>query len=134
MSPIEVTQKVFEHFGNGNIPGILEWLADDIEINFYGPSTIPYAGNYKGKAEAEKFFSTVLSSLDINQFDPEQFLSDGDMVTVTGHLNLTARSTGGTIDSDFAHIITVRDGKWQRFRDFMDTSVAHAAFTLSTNN
>lgn len=129
MSPVTVTEKVFEHFGNADIPGILSLLADDVVIEFYGPPTIPYAGHYVGKEAAESFFSTVLSSVDIHQFDPKQFLSDGDMVTVTGHLNLTARSTGKTIDSDFAHVITVKGGKWTRFRDFMNTSVAVEAFT-----
>ncbi len=128
-SPIETTQAVFERFGAGDIPGILENLDPAIVINFYGPSIIPYAANYSGLQEAQKFFETVLSSVDIHQFEPEQFFGDGDMVAVTGHLNLTARSTGKTIDSDFAHIITVQGEKWLRFRDFMNTAVAVEAFS-----
>jgi hypothetical protein len=27
------------------------------------------------------------------------------------------------------HVITMKDGKWQRFRDFMNTAVAVAAFS-----
>ena len=128
MNNIEATQAVFADFGAGNVPAILERLDDDIVIEFYGPATIPYAGTYRGKDEARRFFETVLSSVDIHQFDPEEFLADADKVIVTGHLNLTARSTGGTIDSDFVHVITLRDGKWLRFRDFMNTAVAVAAF------
>ncbi len=127
-SPIETTHAVFERFGAGDIPGILENLDPAIVINFYGPAVIPYAGDYSGLDEARRFFETVLSSVDIHQFEPEQFFSDGDMVAVTGHLNLTARSTGKTIDSDFAHIITVKNERWLRFRDFMNTAVAVAAF------
>ena len=70
----------------------------------------------------------MLSSVRINQFDPEEFLADADKVIVTGHLNLVARGTGRTIDSDFAHVITLGDGKWTRFRDFMNTAVAASAF------
>ncbi len=128
-TPIEVTQHVFEHFGAHNIPGILEWLHPNIEINFYGPSIIPYAGDYNGLDEARSFFETVLSSVDIHQFEPEQFLSDGNMVTVTGQLHLTARRTGQSFKSDFVHVITVRDKKWLRFRDFMNTAVAAEAFS-----
>lgn len=127
--PIEVTQKVFECFGAGDVPGIVALLDDDVCIEFYGPSTIPYAGRYQGREEARRFFETVLSSVDIHQFEPEQFLADGDMVTVTGQLHLTARSTGRDIRSDFAHVITMNNGKWLRFRDFMDTSAAVAAFS-----
>ncbi len=126
---IDVTIEVFTRFGNKDVPAILEMLADDVLIEFYGPSAIPYAGTYRGLAEAERFFSTVLNSVDIHQFEPEQFLSDGPMVTVTGQLHLTARSTGRDIRSDFAHVITVDDGRWKRFRDFMNTAEAVAAFS-----
>lgn len=128
-SPIDVTVDVFTRFGNKDVPAIVELLADDVLIEFYGPEVIPYAGTYRGKAEAERFFSTVLSSVDIHQFDPEQMLCDGEIVTVTGDLHLTALATGRDFRSAFAHVITVRDGKWLRFRDFMNTAVAAAAFS-----
>ncbi|MEM7542701.1 MAG: nuclear transport factor 2 family protein [Pseudomonadota bacterium] len=128
-SNIEVTQAIFGHFGAGDIPAILEHLDDDIVIEFYGPATIPYAGTYKGKEQARHFFETVLSSVAINQFDPEEFLADKDKVVVTGHLNLNPKSTGGEIDSDFVHVITLRDGRWLRFRDFMNTANAVSAFS-----
>lgn len=131
MTNIETTQAIFAAFGAGDIPAILEHLAEDVVIEFYGPAVIPYAGTYRGRAEARRFFETVLSSVRINQFEPEEFLADADKVIVTGHLNLNALSTGGTIDSDFVHVITLADGKWTRFRDFMNTAVAVAAFSAA---
>lgn len=128
--PVDVTMDVFTRFGNKDVPAILEKLADDILIEFYGPFVIPYAGTYRGLGEARRFFETVLGSVDIHQFEPEQFLCDGEMVTVTGNLHLTARATGRDIRSAFAHVITVADGKWLRFRDFMNTSAAEAAFRI----
>lgn len=129
MTPIETTRAVFAAFGAGDVEAIVALLDADIAIEFYGPQIIPYAGHYQGKTEARRFFETVLSSVDIHQFDPLDFFSDGEKVTVTGHLRLTARSTGREIESDFAHVITVRGEKWLRFRDFMDTAVAVAAFS-----
>ena len=126
---IKATQKLFEAFGAGDIPGILEYLNEDIVIEFYGPSVIPYAGRYNGLEEAQQFFETVLSSVDINQFEPQEMLADADKVIVTGHLNLNAKSTGREIDSDFVHVITLDSGKWSRFRDFMNTATAVSAFT-----
>lgn len=128
MTNLEVTQTIFTRFGEGNVPGILELLADDVVIEFYGPPVIPYAGTWRGRNEAQNFFETVLSSVKINQFDPEEFLVADDKVVVTGHLNLNALATGGEIDSDFVHVITLADGRWVRFRDFMNTAVAAAAF------
>jgi ketosteroid isomerase-like protein len=124
----DITKEIFARFGRGDVPAILELLHDDVVIEFYGPSTIPYAGTYRGRSEARRFFETVLASVDIHEFEPQQFIADGDAVVVTGHLRLTARATGGSIESDFAHVITLRDGKWLRFRDFMNTAVADSAF------
>ena len=125
---IELTRNVFAAFGAGDVDAILTHLADDVVIDFYGPPVIPYAGHYRGRDEARRFFETVLASVDIHVFEPEEFLADRDKVVVTGHLRLTARATGGTIESDFVHVITVRDGRWRYFRDFMNTAVAAAAF------
>lgn len=126
---IQATEALFAAFGDGDIPEILKYLDDDIVIEFYGPAVIPYAGTYRGLTEGRKFFETVLSSVDINEFEPQEMLADADKVIVIGHLNLTARSTRGEIDSDFVHVITLRDGKWLRFRDFMNTANAVQAFS-----
>jgi len=126
---LATTQALFARFGAGDVPGMLELLDDDIVIEFYGPPVIPYAGKRHGKGAARTFFDTVLAAVDIHRFEPEQFLADGDTVVVTGALHLTARATGRDIVSDFVHVITLRDGRWLRFRDFMDTAAAVAAFT-----
>ena len=128
MTPRQITEEVFTAFGEGDVDRIMRSLHEKARIEFYGPEVIPYAGYYDGQAQCRGFFETVLSSVDIHQFDPEDFICEGDKVVVTGHLNLTARSTGRTIDSDFVHVITVADEKWLLFRDFMNTSNAEAAF------
>jgi uncharacterized protein len=129
MNNVEATQEIFVRFGRGDVPAIVEMMHPEIVIDFYGPSVIPYAGHYEGKDGATRFFDTVLSSVDIHQFDAEEFIAERDKVIVTGHLRLTARRTGGEIESDFVHVITLRDGKWLHFRDFMNTAVAQAAFS-----
>ena len=128
MTPRQVTEEVFTAFGESDVDRIMRSLHTDVRIEFYGPEIIPYAGFYAGQQECRGFFDTVLSSVDIHQFDPEDFICEDDKVVVTGHLKLTARSTGRTIDSDFVHVITVADEKWLLFRDFMNTSNAEAAF------
>lgn len=130
MSPLETTKAVFEAFGRADVDAIMELMAYDVRIEFYGPPIIPYANTYNGRAETRRFFEIVLSSVDIHQFDAEEFICENDKVVVTGHLNLTARATGKKIDSDFVHVITVADGKWRYFRDFMNTYVAARAFSV----
>lgn len=128
-APIDVTKAVFEAFGRGDVDDIMALIADEGRVEFYGPESIPYARTFDGHAQVRRFFETVLSSVDIHQFDAEEFICEGDKVVVTGHLRLTARSTGKPIESDFVHVITVKNGKWLLFRDFMNTFEAAQAFT-----
>lgn len=45
-----------------------------------------------------------------------------------GHLRFESRKTGRAFDSDFAHIITLRAGRWLFFRDFFDSALASEVF------
>ncbi|MDX5366814.1 MAG: nuclear transport factor 2 family protein [Alphaproteobacteria bacterium] len=126
---IAVTKALFEAFGAKDIPAIMEFLHPNAMIEFYGTPVIPYAGTYRGHDECRRFFERVLSSVDVHRFDAEEFIAERDKVVVTGLLNLTARSTGRPIASDFVHVITLKDARWIRFRDFMNTAIAVAAFS-----
>lgn len=125
---LATTRALFACFGAKDVDGILAHLCEDVTIEFYGPPVIPYAGTFHGKDEARRFFTTVHAVLDIQQFDAEEMIATGDKVFVTGRLTLTPKATGVAYQSAFVHVITLRDGKWLRFRDFMDTAVAAAAF------
>jgi len=126
---LALTKQVFFRFGSHDVDGIVELLHDDAHIEFYGPSEIPYAGDYKGLVECREFFTTVLSSVDIHVFEADEFICENDKVIVVGHLRLTTKTNGNEIKSPFVHVITCKDGKWLWFRDFMNTTVAYKAFT-----
>ncbi len=128
MSTEQVVQAAYECFGAGDIPGMLEYLHTNVVIEFYGPSVIPYAGIWRGHDQVTRWLETVYSSVDVKVFEPQEMISDRDKVVTTGRLHLVAKPTGREIESDFVHVVTVTDGKWSRFRDFMNTAVAVEAF------
>lgn len=128
MNALEVTQEIFTHFGNHDVDKIVALLHDDCVIDFYGPDVIPYAGHYEGNADCRGFFETVLSSVNIHVFQPDEFIVEGDKIVVVGHLHLTTKADGREITSVFVHVIHCKDGKWLHFQDFMNTAVAEKAF------
>ncbi len=129
LSTEQVVQAAYERFGAGDIVGMLEYLQPDVQIEFYGPSVIPYAGTWRGHDEVSRWLETIYSSVDVKVFEPQEMISARDKVVTTGRLHLVAKPTGRDIESDFVHVITVTDGKWSRFRDFMNTAVAVDAFS-----
>jgi len=47
---------------------------------------------------------------------------------VIGHMRCRARATGREYESDFVHLVTLRDGQSTRFQEFFDTYAAGEAF------
>lgn len=128
MNNLELTQEIFVRFGNGDVDGIVELLHEDAVVEFYGTEEIPYARTWTGNAQCRRFFETVLSSVNIHVFEAEDFICQDDKVIVVGRLHLTVKANGGEIISPFVHVIDCKDGRWIRFRDFMNTAVAREAF------
>jgi ketosteroid isomerase-like protein len=125
---IATTKLIYEAVPQGNGEVVFANLDPEIRIVYYGDEHIPYAGDFRGFDGAGKFLQAVGDSAIIHKIEAYTFIAQGDDLAVWGHLWFEARNTGRRFDSDFAHIITLRDGKWLFFRDFFNSAVASAAF------
>lgn len=56
------------------------------------------------------------------------FIPDGDNLAVRGHQKFLRTATGHAWESELAAIITLRDGRWLHFGDFMNSALTHDAF------
>jgi len=50
---------------------------------------------------------------------------------VVGHMRCRAKNTGKSYESDFVHLVTLREGKIVSFQEFFDTYAAGEAFRRS---
>ncbi len=126
-----VVQQGYEAFGRGDIPALLDLLTDDVEWTLQGPSVIPFAGTRHGHGGVAEFFSVLGETLDFEQFEPREFIAQGDTVVVVGVERSLSRATGRTIEQEWAHVNTLRDGKIAKFRAFEDTGAYVAALEPS---
>ena len=55
-------------------------------------------------------------------------LTDFDSVAVVGFMKCRAISTGKIYESDFVHLVTIKNGKVIKFQEFFDTYLAGEAF------
>ena len=81
---LQVVQRGYEAFGQGDIPGLLAILADDIEWTTPGPAELPIAGTRHGVPQVAKFFTTLNEVFQFEGFEPQAFMADGDRVAVFG--------------------------------------------------
>jgi uncharacterized protein len=123
----DVVQRGYEAFGRGDIPAFLELLTDDVEWIQQGPPVIPFAGTRHGHEGVMEYFSLLGETLEFEQFEPREFVAQDDTVVVLGFERSLGKATGRTVEQEWAHVYTLRDGKIAKGRFFEDTAAYVAA-------
>jgi ketosteroid isomerase-like protein len=93
-----------------------------VEWTFQAASVIPFAGTRRGREGVAQFFSLVGETLEFQQFEPREFVGQGDNVVVLGYERNLIKLTGRTFEQEWAHVYTLRDGKIAKHRGFEDTA------------
>ena len=126
----KVIQAAYAAFGRGDIPTLLGYMTDDVQWRpVLGTGRhVPFSGERRGKASVAEFFKTVAETEDFEQFEPREFVAQGNTVVAIGHYRAVTKATGKRFDADFAMVFTLRDGKVATFREFTDSAGINAAF------
>ncbi len=119
---IGVVQRGYEAFGRGDIESLLALLDETITWTTPGPADLPVAGNRRGRAGVAEFFQTLVATVDIVRFEPKQFVAQGDVVVVLGDDTSRVKATGASIEFEWVHVFTLRDGKIVAFKEYGDVS------------
>jgi ketosteroid isomerase-like protein len=127
--PLEVVQAAYAAFGRGDVPAVLEFVADDIEWKFRGAKGMPYTGTYRTKSDVARWFESIAEAGDIQAFEPREFIVGDDSVTVLGWEKTRALPSGRVFETDWVHVFTVREGRVVRFWGMYDTEASAAART-----
>jgi ketosteroid isomerase-like protein len=122
-----VVQSAYAAFSRGDIPAVLDLIADDVEWKFCGSKGLPYTGTFRGKDEVAKFFASIPEVEDLLVFEPREYISAGEKVAVLGWERSQVRSGGKVFESEWVHLFTTRDGRIVRFWGMYDTEAAAAA-------
>jgi uncharacterized protein len=124
-SPLSVVKQSYAAFGRGDIPAIVDLIADQVDWQDVCPASEPYSGLRRNPAEVAKFFSESAQVDEIKKFEPREFIVAGENVTVLGYMEGYARDTKQEFRTDFVHVFTVRNGKITRWRGFLNTAARY---------
>jgi ketosteroid isomerase-like protein len=125
----QVIRDIYGAFGRGDIAGILSAFADDIvwQPVLGTGAHVPTAGTRHGKQAVAEFFKILGESLTFEQFEPKQFIAEGDTVVALGSYRAKTKG-GGTFAADWAMVFTFAAGRIVAFREFTDSAAINAAF------
>lgn len=125
---VRMVQELYAAFARRDIPAMLAQLAPDVVWCEPENPFNPAAGTHRGHQGFLDWVQVGREAEDIELLEPQRFLVDHDSVAVVGHMRCRAKRTGRVYESDFVHLVTLRDGKIVRFQEFFDTYAAGEAF------
>ena len=125
---IEATKAIYAAVPAGDLEGALALMDPEIRITYYGTDVIPYAGDYRGMEQAIEFFTRVGTNIEIVEMEAWKFIAQDDELATWVRQRFRRLDNGYEWESEFAHIITLRDGRWLYFRDFMNSALTQNAF------
>ena len=121
-------QQIYADFAAGNVEAILATMDPSIEWISGGSSEdFPTFGSRMGIEGAASFFRDVAALDEFTSFEPREFVAMGDKVVALGHYGITVKSTGKHLESDWAHVFTIRNGKGVKFQELTDTAAFYKA-------
>lgn len=123
MTNVETVKAIYEDFGRGNIPQILERLGESVAWEYgYPDRNVPWLAPRQGRSAVGAFFES-LAALEFRKFEVKSILGEGPLVVAVIDCELVVRATGKSIkDPDEVHLWTFGTrGEITRFRHVVDT-------------
>jgi ketosteroid isomerase-like protein len=124
---------IYEAFGRGDLPAILDHLTEDVTWNHQRPGHAGQAAGLEierartGKAEVAGFFEAV-AELEMAEFSVASMLENADQVAAFVDVDYTVRATGRRVVDTEVHLFTFApDGRVSALRGFVDTGQLIAA-------
>ena len=81
-----------------------------------------------GTMESRISFKSWPRDTEILDFQPREFVADGDRVLVVGWERAKVKATNRTVELDWIMSFTVRNGKVAKFREYTDTKALADAY------
>ena len=125
---ITIVQRIYKAFGERDIPRVLSFLDAGVEWGEPANPHNPSGGTRYGHEGFLNWLKIGQETEEILILEPRQYLANVDTVAVVGYTKCRAKATGKTYDTDFVHVVTFKDGKVTKFREFFDTFAAAEAF------
>jgi ketosteroid isomerase-like protein len=126
----EATVKtIYEAFGTGDVPTILDKLTDDVDWAADTASTVaPWFGQRVGKDAVADFFQAIGGAVEVTAFTPLSFASNETDVFAFLDFGVTVRATGKSGTMHLHHYFRFRDGKIEYYRGTEDTALTEELF------
>jgi uncharacterized protein len=122
---IQTVQAIYAAFGRGDVPAILEYIAED--MRHFGVVSesreVPWHVQATKKRDVPRFFQALAQEADFTRFEPRAFAASADQVYCTISFDITLKRSGKKATYDnVMHRFTFKNGRVVEWRGTEDTA------------
>ncbi|TFV91585.1 nuclear transport factor 2 family protein [Oxalobacteraceae bacterium OM1] len=125
---IGLVQQCYDAFMKGDIQRLLGYMTPDIAWDIPETEGATFSGRRQGVDAVADFFRDLGQSQTPLQFQPDDYICQGDRVVACGHYSWRVNATGEEFGSNWLHLFTIRSGKVCGFHEFVDNHSSVAAY------
>lgn len=124
---LQTVQQIYACFGQGDVPGILDKMDDNVRWeewanNHAQHAGVPWLQARSGKAGVLAFFQYLGSSVQVKDFQVLSIMDGDHQIAVEFIIEADIPATGGHYRDEEMHLWTFNDaGKVTRLRHYTDT-------------
>jgi ketosteroid isomerase-like protein len=119
---VELLKSAYEALNRGDTEAALEVLEPGAE--WCEHSTLPEAGTYHGREAIARFLERFLESWHEFRQEVERIVVGGDRVALLLHSFAVGKGSGVEVESRYAHVWTMRNGRAVRVDTYDDLTAA----------
>lgn len=112
-----IVEKMFNAFEKGDVEKFLDTVSENTLWIYHGTQIIP-KGEFKNKEGVRNFVENILSKTEILNFEPQQYIEEGNMVVVLGKEHQKVKRSGRELKQKWVQIYTVENDLITRMEEF----------------
>ncbi len=119
-SGIEAVKRLHKALGRADADAICAAVTSDFSWHMIGLSEFPIGQPRQGGQGMVDYLTDLLAVIDFQRVIRHTYLEQGHTVVSLGSARGRVKANGKTVETDYAQVFEVRDGKVARAREYVD--------------
>ena len=126
---IELARETYAAFNRRDLESVLKVCDPEVEV--HDPPQMPDSSIHRGHEAVMRDWQETFDAFDEFSVEVEEYRDLGDTLLVFLRYRGRGQGSGVPVEAQIAHVLTVREGKLVRMRQFLDRDEALEAAGLS---
>ena len=113
-----VVKRMFAAFAAGDLDALIETVHPESRWTYYGANPRIGSAEFTGHAQVRRFFERIIERLEMDRFEPREFVSQGQTVVIFGSESGTVRASGHPFHNEWVQKYVVQAGLITRMAEY----------------